>query len=62
MLEHLPELEYVGSYYSMTLQNSHRKFYDLLDVSPDASEAELKKAYRKKSVVLSSPFHLSITF
>ena len=24
------------------------KFYDLLDVSPNASEADLKKAYRKK--------------
>ena len=27
---------------------ARRKFYDLLDVSPDASEADLKKAYRKK--------------
>jgi hypothetical protein len=25
-----------------------RKFYDLLDVAEDASEADLKKAYRKK--------------
>jgi len=25
-----------------------RKYYDLLDTSPDCSEAELKKAYRKK--------------
>ena len=25
-----------------------RKFYDLLEVSPTASEADLKKAYRKK--------------
>ena len=24
------------------------KFYDLLEASPDASEADLKKAYRKK--------------
>jgi len=28
------------------------KFYDLLDVSPDASETELKKAYRKKALRL----------
>ncbi|ETW85583.1 hypothetical protein HETIRDRAFT_407567 [Heterobasidion irregulare TC 32-1] len=28
------------------------KFYDLLDVSPDASEADLKKAYRKKALRL----------
>ena len=40
-----------------------RKYYDLLEVSPDASESDLKKAYRKKSVYffplspsLSSPF------
>lgn len=26
----------------------HSKYYDLLEVSPDASEADLKKAYRKK--------------
>lgn len=26
-------------------------FYDLLSVSPDASDAELKKAYRKASLV-----------
>jgi len=28
------------------------KYYDLLDASPDASEAELKKAYRKKALRL----------
>ncbi|PPQ65098.1 hypothetical protein CVT24_003059 [Panaeolus cyanescens] len=28
------------------------KFYDLLEVAPDASEAELKKAYRKKALRL----------
>jgi len=28
------------------------KYYDLLDVSPDAEEAELKKAYRKKALRL----------
>lgn len=28
------------------------KFYDLLEVSPDASEADLKKAYRKKALRL----------
>lgn len=28
------------------------KFYDLLDVSPDASDADLKKAYRKKALRL----------
>ncbi|THH20930.1 hypothetical protein EW146_g499 [Bondarzewia mesenterica] len=28
------------------------KFYDLLDVPPDASEADLKKAYRKKALRL----------
>ena len=27
---------------------SHRKYYDLLEVSPEASESDLKKAYRKK--------------
>jgi hypothetical protein len=25
-----------------------RKYYDLLEVEPDASESDLKKAYRKK--------------
>jgi len=25
-----------------------RKYYDLLEVQPDASESDLKKAYRKK--------------
>lgn len=25
-----------------------RKYYDLLEVSPDASDSDLKKAYRKK--------------
>ena len=25
-----------------------RKYYDLLEVEPDATEADLKKAYRKK--------------
>lgn len=33
---------------------NHRKFYDLLDVSPDASDADLKKAYRKKCAHLHS--------
>jgi len=29
---------------------SFRKYYDFLEVTPEASEAELKKAYRKKCV------------
>jgi DnaJ-class molecular chaperone len=29
-------------------QLAHRKYYDLLEVQPDASESDLKKAYRKK--------------
>lgn len=32
------------------LHLASRKFYDLLEVAPDASEADLKKAYRKKCV------------
>ena len=35
-----------------TLAALFRKYYDLLEVSPDAGEAELKKAYRKKCVPL----------
>ena len=31
-----------------------RKYYDLLEVAPDASESELKKAYRKKLAFLST--------
>jgi len=27
---------------------ARRKYYDLLEVQPDASESDLKKAYRKK--------------
>lgn len=30
------------------LDRHSRKYYDLLEVSPDASDADLKKAYRKK--------------
>ena len=44
MLEHLPELEYVGSYYSMTLQNSHRKFYEQSYSSISTKVAALHKA------------------
>ena len=33
-----------------TLVASLRKYYDLLEVGADASEADLKKAYRKKCV------------
>ncbi|CCO28054.1 DnaJ homolog subfamily A member 2 [Rhizoctonia solani AG-1 IB] len=32
--------------------NSISKFYDLLDVSPDCSDADLKKAFRKKALRL----------
>jgi hypothetical protein len=34
------------------LLTSTRKYYDLLEVSPNASEADLKKAYRKKFSIL----------
>ena len=34
----------------LTLYSGKRKFYDLLEVTPDASEPDLKKAYRKKLV------------
>ena len=44
MLEHLPELEYVGSYYSMTLQNSHRKIYEQSYSSISTKVAALHKA------------------
>jgi hypothetical protein len=33
---------------SLSSQSLRRKFYDLLEVPEDASEADLKKAYRKK--------------
>jgi hypothetical protein len=39
-------------YISPALLMSTRKYYDLLEVSPNASEADLKKAYRKKFSVL----------
>lgn len=37
-----------------------RKFYDLLEVPEDASDSDLKKAYRKKCVSLHSSFHLPL--
>jgi hypothetical protein len=33
-------------HYAVTI--SSRKYYDLLEVTVDASESDLKKAYRKK--------------
>jgi len=33
----------------LTALMAPRKYYDLLEVAPNASEADLKKAYRKKS-------------
>ena len=35
---HLTQLSY----------SAGRKYYELLEVAPDASESDLKKAYRKK--------------
>lgn len=42
---------------------TYRRYYDLLEVAPDASESELKKAYRKKSVFFHSlALSLSLSF
>jgi hypothetical protein len=48
-------------YISAPLLTSTSKYYDLLEVSPNASEADLKKAYRKKFSVLQLFFSNCLT-
>jgi hypothetical protein len=35
-------------HYAQHSSSAYRKYYDLLEVQPSASESDLKKAYRKK--------------
>jgi len=39
---------------ALTVVASVRKYYDLLEVSPDASEAELKKSLPKEGFTIAS--------